>query len=105
MSGKPWFLSWIVERSREQTGESHDHVFRVQWMQGVSSKIVGTLLGHALRDLSRFRRGRKGRIVVLALPALSPALLGIGYWIKDYSKSVPVRVCTFLIFLNLSSSS
>ena len=59
MSGIPWFLSWIVERSREQTGESHDHVFLVQWMQGVLSKIVGTLLGHALPDLSRFRRGKE----------------------------------------------
>ena len=35
--------------------------------------MFSVLLGHALRDLSRFRRGRERRIVVLALPALSPA--------------------------------
>ena len=53
-------------------------MFSVFWMQGVLSKI---LLGHALRDLSRFRRGRKRRIVVLAVPALSPAFAWD--WILD----------------------
>ena len=51
------------------------------WMQGVLCKIVGTLLGHALRDSNRFRRGRERKIADFALPALSPAFAWD--WILD----------------------
>jgi hypothetical protein len=85
------FARIVMEKAPES------HMIMLSWMS-VSCKIVGTLLGQALRDLSRFRRrGRK--IIVLALPDYHLLLPGIEYWIEDYSTSIPVRVCAFPISL------